>query len=103
MGGVIIIEEIANATDAYLERSLRDLACSPYNYLHYATISLDIQWFGRREAFTTAASIDRGYGPSLCTNREIAMIDLSSVNDLALRKLLAGLFPKVPLSPLGVA
>ncbi len=31
------------------------------------------------------------------------MKDLSSVDDLALRKLLAGLFPNVPLSPLGVA
>ncbi len=31
------------------------------------------------------------------------MRDLSSFDDLALKKLLAGLFPNVPLSPLGVA
>ena len=64
---------------------------------------MDILRFGRSEAVTSAASIDRGCGPFPLHQQGIAMRDFCSVDDLALRKLLDGLFPNVPLSPLGVA
>jgi hypothetical protein len=64
---------------------------------------LDILGFGRREGHTSAASFDRWCGPSLCTNWNYIMAVITLATNVALREILAGLFPNVTLSSVGVS